>query len=281
MQKIALVTDSSCDLDRATLERYGIHVIPLSVLFGAVQYRDGVDITPQEVYSRMVDEPASTSLPSPQSVSEALTKLTDEGFTHVLAIHLSSALSGTFDMVRMMCRDVRNMVIEVIDSRGVSMMLGLIVRQAAAWIEEKVEFCEVVARVHNLIPKVRGYFTIKTLEYLKRGGRMSFAAATVGDLLDIKPVITVDPTGRLVPFAKIRGRARSLEHLYEIARDAAKGGRLITAVLQGDAKEEATILMDRIRCLPNIVRTTLHHISPALVVHAGPGLVGVILMPAE
>lgn len=278
-ERIALVTDSACDLDQKTVARYAIHILPLQVIFRENQYRDGIDISAEEVYARMATEIPKTSLPTPGEAKDLLLSLAAKGYTHVLAIHLSSGLSGTYQMMVSVSREVPGLTFEVVDSKVLAMGLGLIVRQAAQWIERGLGFKEVVRRVHSLIPHVKGYFVLKTLEYLKQGGRIGTVAATIGEILNLKPVISIDSNGKYFSYAKTRGRERSLDKLYEIAAGHLEKGAHIIAVLQGDAKEEAAALMSRIKALPNAAEVIFGAISPALVVHTGPGLVGLIAMP--
>lgn len=280
-ERIALVTDSACDLDRDTISRHGIRVLPLQVIFKDGQYRDGVDITAEEVYARMGQELPSTSLPTPAEAKDLLLSLARDGFSHVLAIHLSSGLSGTYEMMSSVAKEVPGVEVEVVDSKILAMGLGLIVRQAGRWLEQNLGFHEVVRRVRDLAPRVKGYFTLKTLEYLKQGGRIGTVQATIGEILSLKPVISIDENGKYFPYAKIRGRQRSLDRLYEIALGYLEKGRHTIAVLQGDALDEATRVMDRIQSHPNASEVLLRPISPALVVHTGPGLVGLVIMPEQ
>lgn len=279
MQKIALVTDSACDLDNTDVDRHYIKVLPLALIFSDGEYRDGVDITHEEVYQRMSHDLPKTSLPSPGLIRETLDALVKDGFTHILAIHLSSGLSGTFELVSSIADEYRNVRIEVIDSKILSMGLGFIVRQAARWIERGLDFDAIVHKVQALLPHVKGFFTLKTLEYLKKGGRIGAVQATIGEILDLKPIISVNEQGKYFSYAKIRGRKRALEKMHDIALDFLSRGRASIAVLQGDAQEEALALMERIRNAPNLVELMLRPLSPALVVHTGPGMIGLVVCP--
>ena len=281
MQRIALMTDSSCDLDKQFLDAFDIRVLPLAVIYRERQYRDGVDIQPEEVYARLSEEVPRTAMPSPGDAKEILEGLAGQGYTHILAIHISSGLSGTFEMVRTVSKEIQGLTVEVIDSKTLSMGLGFIVRKAASWIREGVDFYELVERLRILIPRVKGYFVLRSLEYLKRGGRIGLVSAAIGEILDLKPIISINESGTYYPLAKVRGRTQSLERLYQIAQEALAKRRSVVAVLQGDASQEAMNLLERIKLLPNLAELMFRPISPALVVHTGPGLVGLIIAPAE
>lgn len=279
MQKIALITDSACDLDHVDLDRRYVRVLPLTLIFSDGEYRDGVDITHEEVYQRMVQDLPKTSLPAPGLVRDTFDALIKDGFTHILAIHLSSGLSGTFELVSSIANEYNNVRIEVIDSKILSMGLGFIVRQATRWIESGLDFDTIVHKVQDMQPTVKGFFTLKTLEYLRKGGRIGAVQAAIGEILDLKPVIAVNEQGKYVSYAKTRGRKHALEKMHDIALDFLSRGKTSIAVLQGDAREEALVLMERIRNAPNLVELILRPISPALVVHTGPGLIGLVMYP--
>lgn len=275
-EKIAILTDSTCDLERETIERFGIEVLPLKIIYRDRVFLDRVDITPQEIYDSMVHEVPGTSTPSPHEATATLERLRDRGFTHVLAIHLSSGLSGTYNMVRMVAEQFQHVRTAVIDSKSLSMGLGLVVRQAARWIEERVPFDELVARTQAMVARTKGYFVVKTLEYLKRGGRINTVAAAVAGVLDLKPVISIDEHGKYFSYKKVRGRKQSLNELFEIVKRSLALGANCVAVVHGDALEEAQELLARVKELPGLIEVAFGQIGPALVVHAGPGLVGVV-----
>lgn len=275
MQKIALVTDSSCDLDQETITRYGIKVIPLTVVFGEKEYRDGIDITVSQVNTRIVNEPGRTATPAPKLIKETFDHLVEDGYTHIIAVHFASVLSATYRLTDAIAKEIKGAVIEVIDSKLISGPLGLLVRQTARWIEEKLEFHDIVMRIKTSIPKIKGFFVLKTLAYLQRGGRIGLVSAMLGNVLDIKPVITFSEQGSIYTYAKTRGWERSINRLYEVAKDLLDKGKGSIAVMYADALEEASHLADRIRALPNAFEVLVRPISPTLVVHTGPGLLGV------
>ncbi len=179
-ERIALVTDSTCDLDPAVINQHGIHVLPLKIVYRDRVYRDRVDITPEEVYARLEEEVPTTSTPSPQEAIDLLTELRNEGFTRVLAIHISSGLSGTWNAVNLAAREVANLKTAVIDSKSLSMGLGFVVEQAARWIEERTDFATLVKRCEEMVERSKAFYVLKTLEYLRRGGRINTVAAAVG-----------------------------------------------------------------------------------------------------
>lgn len=275
MQKIALVTDSSCDLDQETIERYGITVIPLTVILGDREYRDGIDITASQVNTRIINEPGRTATPAPRLIKETFDRLVEDGYTHIIAVHFASVLSGTYRLVDMISKEIKGAVIEVIDSKLISMPLGFLVRQTARWIEDKLEFHNIITRIKTSIPKAKAFFVLKTLEYLKRGGRIGLVSASLGSVLNIKPVITFTNQGSIYTYARARGWDHSINRLYGVAKDLLDKGRGSIAVMYADTIEDANRLADKIRELPNAFEVLVRQISPTLVVHTGPGLLGV------
>ncbi len=279
-KNIALVTDSTCDLDSSTIDRWGIHVLPLHIVYAGRTYRDRVDITPEEVYDRLGEEVPTTSTPSPQEATDLLTRVRDSGFTHALAVHLSRGLSATADTVRMAADQVRGLETAVIDSKTLSMGLGFIVEQAAHWAEERLDFNALIDRTQEMVTRSHAFYVLRTLYYLRRGGRIGAVAAAVAGALNLKPIISIDKEGRYYSHSRVRGRRQSLSELLKLVREAVGNGLDRVAVMHGGAKEEGLELLEQVKKLPGIKRTVFGQISPVLVVHTGPGLVGAAMTRA-
>lgn len=274
MQKIALITDSACDLDLNTLKENDINLLPLRIIYTDGDYRDRIDISPKEVYDNLEKEVPKTSLPSAQDTEDILNRLEKEGYTHVICISISSGLSGSFNALRLALEDHPNLTSFVYDSKILAYPQGEIVLEVAKLIKEGKTFDEIVNELPEIRKRVIGYFTINTLEYLKRGGRIGRLAGAVGELLNLKPIITTDDDGIYYNVAKVRGRKQSLSKMTEILKGYLDKGNCEVAVLQGGCEEEAIKYMNSIKDLPNIVSIKIAEISPALGVHGGPGLIG-------
>ncbi len=274
-ERIAVVTDSTADLDHSLIARHGLNVLPLHIVYGEGSYRDGVDITTEEVYARLDKEVPTTSTPSPQEAVNLLTGLRDRGFTHVLAVHISGAISRTIDTVRLAAGEVTNLTTEIIDSRVISMGLGFIAVEAARLAAEgKTSFASLVARVKAMVPHSNIVCVLKTLEYFRRGGRIGAVAAAAAGVLDIKPIISMKD-GVFYSPGRVRGRKQSLEAIFDLARQAAEAGANRIAVMHGGALEEAQALLERVKALPGVVAPVLGQIGTTIGVHGGPGTVGV------
>lgn len=279
--KTAVVTDSTCDLAADFVRRHNIHILPLKILYPDREYHDGVDIQPEEIYQRMPGEIPKTSTPSPGEVKSLWEKLSVQGFTKVLAIHISSGLSSTINTVRMVSQEFPHIETAVIDSKALSMALGFLVMEAARLVKDNVPFLEVVSRLQNLQQKIHAFFVVGTLEYLKIGGRINTVAATIGEVLKLKPIISINEDGKYYTFAKVRGRHQSLQRLAEIVEESLGVGKWKLAVMHGGAPEEANRILERLSHLRGVVERFYGQIGPAMVVHTGPGLVGVAFCPAE
>lgn len=278
-EKIAIVTDSACDLDSDLIQQYGIHVLPLHIIYNDREYRDRVDITPQEVYDHLEQEVPKTSLPSPAEIYELFNRLREQKFTHVLAIHLSSGLSGTYQTVSQIAEEYRDMVIEVIDSKTLSMGLGCSVLEAAKEIQHSFNFDNVKNRAKEVIEHMKAFYVVSTLEYLKKGGRIGYVAGTLGEMLHIKPIISINQEGKYFTVAKVRGREQSLRKLASILKDHVHDTLSNVAVVHGGSEKEARDLEKLALNHPNIKDVFFGQISPALGVHTGPGLVGLLVYP--
>lgn len=275
--KIALITDSSCDLPLDILNKYSILTLPLRVIYGDKEYRDNIDITPEEIYSRMPDEIPKTSMASISDAIEILEKLRKEGIKNILSINISSGLSGTFDMIKMVSKDFPDLNIVAIDSKTLSIGLGFMVYEAAKMISLGLKIEEIKEKVLSLRERIKIFYCLPILEYLKKGGRINTVAATIGDIMDIKPIISVNDEGKYYSFVKVRGRKRSLERLIEIAKEISEGHTVNMAVMHGYAEKEALRIKNILSQLPNVKEMFFGQIGPALGVHTGPGLVGVCI----
>lgn len=274
MQKIALITDSACDLDLNTLKENNINLLPLRIIYSNGDYRDRIDISPQEVYDKLEKEVPKTSLPSAQETEDILNKLEQEGYTHVICISISSGLSGSFNALRLALEDHPKLTSFVYDSKILAYPQGEIVLEVAKLIKEGKSYEEIIKEIPEIRKRVIGYFTINTLEYLKKGGRIGRLAGTVGELLNLKPIITTDEDGVYYNVAKVRGRKQSLSKMTELLKGYLAKGKCEVAVLHAGCEDEAIKYMNSLKDLTNVVSIKIAEISPALGIHGGPGLIG-------
>jgi DegV family protein with EDD domain len=280
MSKIALVTDSSCDLPIDLLQKWNIRLVPLRLIYADREYRDGVDITPNEVYDRLVEEIPTTSMPTPEEIVNTFRKLEEEGYTHAVVLALSANLSGTYNAFRLAAEEVQ-IPIHVIDSKGLSWVLGFQVLEAARMIREKVSFEELVTKLEETKAKIKGYFIVDSLEYLRKGGRIGKVAASLGSILNLKPIISLDPEGNFYSHSIARGKNQAIKKLLNPVLKQIETTKVHISILQGRAEQEAEALRERLKGFDNVSELYVSTISPALVVHTGPGLLGLVVHPLE
>lgn len=275
-ENIAILTDSTSDLTEETIGDLPIYTLPLKIIYSNAEYRDKVDITPKEIYDKFEEEIPKTSLPSMQETTDKLKEIKEDGYDKVIAIHISSGLSGTYNMVRMVSNEVDDLEMEVIDSKALSMALGNVALYAAKLSQAGNKFEDIIAKVKEKIKDIDIFFVVGTLKYLKEGGRIGKVRGAIGSLLNIKPIVSVDKEdGKYYTHKNSRGRKKSLNELYKIAKNKIEEGISKVDVIHGNAREEAEELFEKIKKLDNVKESFFGDLGPAMVVHAGPGLIAV------
>lgn len=278
MADVRIVTDSTVDLPPELVARYGITVVPLKVLFGQDVYRDGVDLSLDDFYRRLVQQPSSTSQPSPAEFLDVYQPFSDQGDS-IVSIHISAALSGTHQSAQLAKTMMSTADIELIDSKVTSVGLGLIVIAAARAAQEGWNKHEVTHFVNWLVDNVRVYFMVDTLDYLQRGGRIGRASAFLGTLLNIKPLLTLSD-GLVTPHEKIRGRNKCLDRIAEITKEfSEQRGQLVYSTLHGNAPQLRQELEERLVGRLGYEPEYRTRAGAVIGTHTGPGVVGVAFHP--
>lgn len=274
---IAIVVDSSCDVPADVVQRYGMYVVPLMLNYPEGSYADRVEITPEQMFERLPDEIPTTSTPTPAAVVETFNRIKADGHSKAIAITLSDALSGTYNLFKSVAMGLTDMVVDVVDSRSLALGAGLIAIRAAELVEEGKTFGEVRSALPQIVDDTQAFFTVETLKYLHMGGRLSGLGYAMGSMLDVRPVITSNPEGQLVPVAKTRGRKQSLKKMLALAKKKLEGfTKYNVAVVNSFAQEEANEFCATVKKeLPGIVHLYEEQICPVLVTHGGPGLIGI------
>lgn len=278
MEKIALITDSASDISVELLEKNKIKLLPFKVIYTDKEYEDRIDITPQMMYDRLKTEIPKTSLPSIERMANVFKEIISEGYTHAIVITISAAFSGTYNAVRLICEDFPELETFVFDSRTLTMAEGAMVLEAAKLIEERKSFKEITEMLPTYREKIDLFFSIDTLEYLQKGGRIGRVAGTVGEFLNIKPIITVAEDGTYRTAAKVRGSKQVVSKMTEIFKSYLEKGKYKAWILDGNGLDKVESLYESIKNLPNVVECTIAGtIGPALGVNTGPGLVGLAI----
>ena len=270
---IAIVTDSTADLPAPLAESCAISVVPLTVAVEGRSYLDGIEISPEAFYRR--NAPATTSQPSPGRFAETYRRLLEE-HEEVVSLHISARLSGTY-AAAVQGAELAGGRIRVVDTGLVSMPLGLVALAASRMAESGERGAEVERRVRELAAGMGVYFVVATLENLRRGGRIGGAAALLGSVLQMKPVLSIQE-GQVTPFERVRTQERAIGRLIELVRATDRGQGLCAIVGHAAAEDHAERIANEIE--PVCETLLVHPLGPVVGAHAGPGTVGVGCYPA-
>jgi DegV family protein with EDD domain len=272
--KVRVVTDSTADMEREDAESLQVEVVPHTIHWGEVSYRDRVDMSVEQFYGRLREskETPRTSRLSPGLLAEVYERLLSQGAESILSLHLSSKLSGTFESAQLAAREVAPGRISVVDSLTLSGSLGILVARVARLAESGGSMAECLSLTNRLTPRLRLFIVLDTLEFLRRGGRIGRVQAMAADLLSIKPIVQV-LDGVFVPVERVRTRGAAIRRTAELVR--ALGEVEHTVVLYGDDPEPANKLLSLTNGIGRQTDPSLARTGPACGVHGGPGVFGI------
>ena len=281
MSNIAIVTDSTAYIPSDLVQKHNLTVTPQVLIWGEETYQDGVDIQPDEFYSRLR---TSKVMPSTSQVSPATMKSTFEGLIEkgfdVLGIFLSSKLSGTIQSA-IQAKDMIEKAkdkITIVDSNSVAMALGFQVLTVARAIKDGANLDDALAVAEKTRACTGVYFAVDTLEFLHRGGRIGGAKRFLGTALNVKPVLAVQD-GRVEAVEQIRTKAKAINRVIDLVSEQCQGKSPIRlATLHANAPDEARELLERAAQQMGPVETIFSEVSPVIGTHAGPGTVGLAYM---
>jgi DegV family protein with EDD domain len=272
---IRVVTDSACDLPPAIAEELAIDIVPLTIRFGNEELVDRRDLSPREFWAKVASSPVlpETAAPSPGAFEEAFRKAAAEGAEGVVCVNLSGELSATYQAAEVAAKAVADVIpVRVIDSRSVTMALGLITMAAARAAKQGKGLDDCAGVAEDLIPRTRLYGALDTLENLKKGGRIGSAEAVLGSMLSIKPIIEMKD-GKVEPSGRVRTRSKSLRHLVDAVRNAGQVEDLV--VMHGDAPD-VDELLDLLGAVYPRDDILVGDIGSVIGTHAGPRVIGVV-----
>ena len=277
-RKIALLTDSCADLSPQLAEENHIHVVPLRIRCADGEYRDGVDISAADIYRRLRSgELPKTSLPTGEDIEALFDRLAAEGYDGVVAVMLSGGLSGTYNLTRLLAQERKDLEIKVYDSVSGSLGVGITMLQLAEDLRAGASWRELTKkRVPQLIENTYPFFSVDTLEYLQKGGRIGKITAMAGTMLQIKPLLGFAPDGQLQSVAKVRGRRQVQDKLIDLTVNACGSHRKYNlAVANGGAPEEMAELKEKLKqALPDYDHIWEGELDGTLSVYIGDGVLG-------
>lgn len=273
--KTAIMVDSGCDISQVFIEQYDIKVLRLKVLYGDRMYSDGLDIDPLEVYRRFPQEIPTTSTPNMYEVSELVNEIKSEGYEKIIGITISSGLSGTYNAVAMAFEE-EDIETFAFDTKNISIGAGLLAMWAAKKLSEGWTFEAVKHGLNDKINDSKVFFYMDTLDYLRKGGRISPAVAIVGKALNLKPIISCNEKGTYYTVSKIRGQHKGLEKLMDSLKDYIGDKKAYLAIMNGDGTRYLDIIRARIKeMFPQCEVVVDKQITATMAIHTGPGLIGV------
>lgn len=275
-EKIAVITDSCADVPQELAEKYHLFILPMRITCSEGEYRDGIDIHAEDIYEKLKTELPKSSTPSGADVEDTFTEIRRQGYTKAVAILLSGGLSGTVNHVRLEAEEAEGLEVEVFDSRQASIGIGVIALQAAEYIENGMGFEDLKQHIVRLIKNTKVFFSIDTLEYLQKGGRIGKAAALAGMLLDIKPILSFDEEGEIYTAAKVRTHKQVEKRLLQLMEELKEENRPYNLVVAdgGAPAERESLERKLVEALPD--GRCLHRakIGAALSIYLGSGLLG-------
>lgn len=279
---VRIVTDSTADLPVEQAEAAGVTMVPLTVFFGDEAYLDGIELDNAGFYRKLQaskDLP-TTSQPSPIKFQEAYTRLINEGADGILSIHLSSKLSGTYQSAynasQSLPDDVKKIPIEVIDSGSISAGMARAILNAAREAREGLTLEEIKAHLEDELGRTRILAILDTLEYVRRGGRIGGASAFLGNMLSIKPIISLKD-GAVVPVERPRTRSKAYARIAELVAEMAP----VEAVSIAESNEEVGLQLAEALKATYTAEVPRYKLGAALGVHTGPGTVAVCVVRAR
>ena len=276
MAKVKIITDSTAYLPPDLIARYGIRVIPLKVVFGAEAYAEGVDISNEEFYGKLAAASTlpTTSQPSVGDFLEVYGEASREG-KPILSIHISSKLSATISTALTAKSELPQAQIEVVDSLSTAMALGMVVLAAARAADEGQSLSQIRATAEKVIQSMNLFFIVDTLEYLHKGGRIWGAAALMGTVLRIKPVLYLKE-GQIEVLTKVRTKRKALKRLLELMGERmTEGASVHVTIIHAHAVEEASALEKEVRAHFNCAEIYISELGPVIGAHVGPRAIGV------
>jgi len=276
---IHIVTDSTCDLPEEIVKQQEITIIPLHINVGEKSYLDGVDLTREEFYAQLPSfSPApKTAAPGPETFVQAFERLADKGAQAILSIHISETLSSTISSARIAAEQFTRIPVTVLDSSQLSLGLGFLVEQAAHLARAGKTMGEILAALQESMKRAYVFAALNTLEYLRRSGRMNFALATFGELIQLKPLLHMHMNNATAH--RTRTRSKSMARLFEWLKEYAPYEKL--AILHAGVEEEARVLYELAKSFLPDGEIPIVQITPVLGAHLGIGALGFACISKE
>lgn len=276
MNNIKLICDSLSDIPKELIDKYDIHVVPLTVIFDGKEYIDGIDLSKQEFYKmlRNSEDMPKTSQCTYIQFRDAFKKYLNKG-NDILYIGGSSVASGTFQSAMMAKNDLDGNIY-MVDTQNLSIGSGCLLLSAAEMLERKVDIKDILNHLENLKESVKVLFTVDTLEYLQKGGRISLAKATIGNMLNIKPVLAIEE-GLVKTIDQVRGKKQVVSKILSLIKENfgedLTNKRIILGF--GDNDKEFNSFVEKLKEKFKVDEIISVNVSTCICAHSGPGIIGI------
>ncbi len=281
MTRTAIVTDSTCDLSLEWLNEHDVTMVPLKVLFGEDSFLDRAELEPAAFLERLAAAPVlpKTSQPSPADFAKVYARLVDAGIEEIVSIHLTAALSGTYESAHIAAADV-SIPVRVVNTNNVSQAVALVVK-AAVEARDRGESAETIERIANeTAAQCRFFFILNTLDYLVKGGRAGKASGLAATMLNIKPILTFNAEGTIEPFRKVKGLRKAMNELATYVAEQSRSGRLRVAILHACSPELADQMIAALEAAgADFELESIGLVGAVIGTYSGPGAVGLAYHP--
>ena len=279
--KLAVITDSSAYFDESYTQKENLFVLDIPVVIDGNTYIEGKNLTSEDFYKKMAlsSELPKTSQPSIAELEETLSRLSQEGYTHVIGLFLSSGISGFFQNVQYLKEEFSNLEIAFPDSKITSAPLGIMVTSALKWAEDGLTFDEILDRIALQIEGTGAFIMVDDLNHLVKGGRLSNGAAILGTLLSIKPILYFNEQGVIEVFEKIRTEKKATKRLIEIVQERTSNGKYEIIVIHANALEKAEALRELLLESTGATRISLATFGSVIGTHLGEGSIALGYIP--
>ncbi len=276
--KIAVITDSASNLTKKYVDATkNLDMLSLLISIDGKFYRDQVEIDTETVYKRLFETNVTTSLPNMEDFTKSVEKFKAEGYTDILVISISSNLSGTYNAFRLAADDVKDINVHLYDTKTLSMAEGYLVEEAIELIKKNTPIDKILKQLDELRFKNSiAMYTVETLKWLKKGGRIGLVEGTIGEILHVKPVISVNDDGVYYTISKGFGIQRALITMRRTLAEFFGKDLIEVTIHYGNNLELAHKVEEKLMTELNISKISLTPLTPVLGVHTGPGIIAMI-----
>lgn len=280
---IALLVDSGLNVPNETLALPGVYEVPLTIIYNEQSFTDKIDITTAEIYDRLDSELPKTSLPQGERIYQTLERIVNDGYTHLIVMTISSKLSGTYNAIKLMTEEFPQLTVTMVDTKSAAIGGGLQGIIAKELIDSDKAFNELVSLIEKNVTLSRIYFSLPTLEYLKRGGRISSVTSLIGSSLNLHPVISCNSAGEIWTPTKARGRKKSIQKMINEGIDFLEEGDGYDLVaIHTNCESEALPFVEALKnAFPNYRHFYFSQASPVIGIHTGPDALGFSILKIQ